>query len=333
MKFRERFMRGETDFEEIFSLTDKWNFSDETCTLREYLGLTAAEEDIWITESDEALEDLMEKEKRTKSIFLDLDGTLFTDDKQFSEGNKAALNRALKAGHQVIITTGRPLMSAVAQAKELGFTKKGCYVIAYNGGEIYDMYKKKSLYRKTIPLSVVRQIFDAAWERGLHCQTYNDVEILAEHETDALKAYSSLTKVPYRIVDDVIAALKKEPLKMIVMDYNDQQKLYTYMEETAAIADGKLDRFFSCPEYLEHVAPEVSKGAAIAMLCEYTGIPMCNTIAAGDAENDISMIKAAHIGCAMKNAIPEVKDAADYITENDNNHDGVAEILEKFVFK
>ncbi|MDO4327611.1 MAG: hypothetical protein Q4E24_16570 [bacterium] len=63
MKFRERYMNHEADFEEIFSLTDKWNFSDETCTLREFLGLTAEEEDVWISESDEALEQLLEKER------------------------------------------------------------------------------------------------------------------------------------------------------------------------------------------------------------------------------------------------------------------------------
>lgn len=39
MKFRERFMMGEVPFDDIFSLTDKWNFSDEACTLREYLAL------------------------------------------------------------------------------------------------------------------------------------------------------------------------------------------------------------------------------------------------------------------------------------------------------
>lgn len=66
MKFRERFMNFETDFEEIFTLTDEWNFSDETCTLREYLGLTAEEEDIWISESDEALEEFMEQERKKK---------------------------------------------------------------------------------------------------------------------------------------------------------------------------------------------------------------------------------------------------------------------------
>ena len=63
MKFRERYMRHEAQFDEIFDLTDKWNFSDETCTLREYRGLTAEEEDIWISESDEALEELMNQER------------------------------------------------------------------------------------------------------------------------------------------------------------------------------------------------------------------------------------------------------------------------------
>lgn len=63
MKFRDRYMRHEAQFEEIFDLTDKWNFSDETCTLREYLGLTAEEEDVWISESNEALEELMKKER------------------------------------------------------------------------------------------------------------------------------------------------------------------------------------------------------------------------------------------------------------------------------
>lgn len=68
MKFRERYMNRETDFEEIFELTDQWNFSDETCTLREFLGLTEEEEDVWISESDEALEQLLEQERSRETI-------------------------------------------------------------------------------------------------------------------------------------------------------------------------------------------------------------------------------------------------------------------------
>ncbi len=62
-KFRDRYMKGEASFEEIDALTEAWGFSDTTETLREYLGLTEEEEDIWISESDEALEDLLTKER------------------------------------------------------------------------------------------------------------------------------------------------------------------------------------------------------------------------------------------------------------------------------
>ncbi len=63
-KFRDRYLKGEAEFEEIFDLTEEWGFSDTTVPLREYLGLTADEEDLWISESDEALQELMEKERK-----------------------------------------------------------------------------------------------------------------------------------------------------------------------------------------------------------------------------------------------------------------------------
>ncbi len=62
-KFREKFMNGEAEFDDIYDLTEAWGFSDTTDTLREYLGLTAEEEDVWISESDEALEELLLKER------------------------------------------------------------------------------------------------------------------------------------------------------------------------------------------------------------------------------------------------------------------------------
>lgn len=64
MTFREQFMAGMIEFDEIFDYTEDWNFSDEICTLREYLGLTEEEEeDIWISQSDDALETFMINER------------------------------------------------------------------------------------------------------------------------------------------------------------------------------------------------------------------------------------------------------------------------------
>lgn len=267
-----------------------------------------------------------------KIIFLDLDGTLLDDEKRFPDGNRAAIRKALASGHKVVISTGRPLVSAIAQAKKLDLVGKGCFIISFNGGEIYDTEKGESFYKKTIPFPYVRWVFDKAKELGLHCQTYDDQGILSEADNSALRSYMSLTRVGSRVVPDVIEALHgQEPVKLIVIDYADHEKLLKYRDDTASWCEGKLDRFFSNPCYLEHVSPGISKGNAVQLLCEHLGLPLENTIAVGDAENDISMIRAAALGVAMANAEPDVKAAADYITEHDNNHDGVAEVIEKFM--
>lgn len=62
-KFKELYLLGEIDFEEIDRYVSRWNNSDETCTLREYLGLNEEEEDVWIEESDEALQALLDQDR------------------------------------------------------------------------------------------------------------------------------------------------------------------------------------------------------------------------------------------------------------------------------
>lgn len=63
MSFKERYLAGEIAFEEIDTYTNEWGFSDTTLPLREYLGLTVEEEDVWIEESDEALKELLDRQR------------------------------------------------------------------------------------------------------------------------------------------------------------------------------------------------------------------------------------------------------------------------------
>lgn len=65
MKFKELYLAGEIPFEEIDRFVEDWNNSDDPCTLREYLGLNAQEEDVWIEESDEALRELLDTQGKT----------------------------------------------------------------------------------------------------------------------------------------------------------------------------------------------------------------------------------------------------------------------------
>ena len=65
MTFKEKYLAGELEFEEIDDYIARWNESDDTRTLREYLGLNADEEDVWIADSDEALKEMLDKQKKS----------------------------------------------------------------------------------------------------------------------------------------------------------------------------------------------------------------------------------------------------------------------------
>ncbi|MFR9190031.1 MAG: HAD hydrolase family protein [Anaerotruncus massiliensis (ex Togo et al. 2019)] len=59
------------------------------------------------------------------------------------------------------------------------------------------------------------------------------------------------------------------------------------------------------------------------------GIPASDTMAFGDGGNDIEMLRFAGVGVAMGNAGEEVRQAADYVTDDDD-HDGIQNALRRF---
>lgn len=69
MTFKELYIAGKIEFEEIDDYVSRWGFGEENLTLREYLGLNEEEEDVWISESDEALEDLLIKQRQQLELF------------------------------------------------------------------------------------------------------------------------------------------------------------------------------------------------------------------------------------------------------------------------
>lgn len=272
-------------------------------------------------------------ETKTKALFLDLDGTLLNDQKEITPGNRSAIEKALAAGHRVVITTGRPLVSAIEQARRLDLTGPGCYLIAFNGGIIYDLGAKKVIFEKNVPLELVQAVFAEANRRGLHIQTYDERQVLVESRCDgeAVRRYCSIILMTYSVVPSV-AALTREPAKMLLIDFQNKAPLEDFQAWVLERYGDKLDSFFSCEQYLEVIPRGMSKGNALLQLAGLLGIPQQNTVAAGDAANDLSMIEAAGVGVAMCNGTEEVKAAADTVTTRDNNHDGIAEVIEKYLF-
>lgn len=63
MTFKEQYLEGKIPFEAIDDFIEKWNESDDERRLAVYLGLSSEEEDVWIDDSDEALKELLDKQK------------------------------------------------------------------------------------------------------------------------------------------------------------------------------------------------------------------------------------------------------------------------------
>lgn len=82
--------------------------------------------------------------------------------------------------------------------------------------------------------------------------------------------------------------------------------------------------------FLEIFPKDVNKGAALKALTKVLKLNIDETIAMGDRDNDIPMLKIAGKGIAMGNALPDVKKSSEYVT-TDNNHSGVGKAIEKFV--
>lgn len=62
--FKERYLAGEIDFEEIDEYSYQWGMGDDERTLAQYLGLNAEEEDAWVSISEDALREMLDKQKK-----------------------------------------------------------------------------------------------------------------------------------------------------------------------------------------------------------------------------------------------------------------------------
>ena len=272
-----------------------------------------------------------------KLLFTDLDGTLLTDDKQILDDDMKAIEGMLERGHKLVLCTGRPLASAKQLAQKYGFDKPGFFLVSFNGGLIYDYATEQAILTRYIPVEEVKFIMDAAHRYGMHAHTYSGDYVVSEYETEQLKTYCRLMKMDYVVVNDIreyygdfINVVVKPPIKVNIITPFDHSSLVDFRAEMRKTTEGKLFDVFSKPEMLEFSHMLSNKGDAVRFMADFYKVPVADTIAVGDEENDCPMIEAAGVGVAVANASPVAKAAADYVTTNDNNHSAIAEVIEKF---
>ena len=107
-----------------------------------------------------------------KLLVLDIDGTLVNNEKEITPRTKEALFQAMELGHGVMIASGRPTPGVQRFVDELRLAKYGGYTLTYNGARVQDCRSGKEIYRKMLPNSILRPVYEYAEEHDLGIVTY-----------------------------------------------------------------------------------------------------------------------------------------------------------------
>jgi len=261
-----------------------------------------------------------------KILFTDLDGTLLNSKKQISNKTYEYLRDFCMAGHYLVLSSGRDINSVGDVKDEIGLDFPGVFLVGYNGGQIFDCGNAKTLYKIPMPKKNALKILKIASELNIYGQTYSETHIIAPYECKELTYYKRVIKTPVIFTDDFVAELSEDPYKCLAVDLDKRENLELLQEKLHSLVP-EVTAAFSGPYYLDILPAASGKGNALKKLCGILNIPITDAIAAGDEENDSSMLEAAGTSIVMINGLDRLKQSADIITEYDNNHDGLIHAL------
>ena len=265
-----------------------------------------------------------------KVLALDLDGTLTNSQKVITPRTRAALEAAMEEGVTLVLASGRPVVGIRPLAEELGLPQRGGCILAYNGGCLVDCVTGETVYQKQLPAAMVPELCAFAAEQDIAILSYDEDGIVTNKPDDAWVAKEQfILKTPVKGFADLAGYIDYPVNKMLICV--DPARMEAVEAAAAAQFAGRIDTYRSCAFFIEAVPLGVAKDAGLAALLAAKGLCSKNLMACGDGMNDLPMIRYAGVGVAMANADNAVKLGADYVTQADNDHDGVAEAIEKFI--
>lgn len=264
-----------------------------------------------------------------RMIALDLDGTLTNSKKEVTEQTKEVIKEVIAQGISVVLASGRPRIGIQSVADRLELSKLGGYIIAYNGGQIFDCKQNRILFQSLLPRQYYSELCQWARQYQVQPLTYNMTSVVAENAQDRyVKQEAYNNSVSIQKVENLETYVSYPVVKfMIVGEPEKLNPLYLKLKENYK---GKLGVFFSEPYFLEIVSLGIEKAKALKWLLNHLSLERENLIAFGDGLNDIPMLEFAGYAVAMENACQEVKEKADYITLS-NDREGVAEAIKAFI--
>lgn len=270
---------------------------------------------------------------KIKLIFTDLDGTLLNSEKKISPANYAAMEQAAAKGIYIVPCTGRFFGSVPEPIRALPFLR---YIITINGAEIYDIKENRPLRSALIRLPKANEVFSVLDTLPVIYDCFQDnfgwidqkfYDIMDQYAMEVPAEFMRRMRHPLENFRQTIQERSK-PVQKIQMFFKDMElrsRMLVELQERfpdLVVSSGIVNN-------IELNAGDAHKGAALLALCRHLNIDPSETMAFGDGLNDITMLRSAGIGIAMANAPQPIKDAADYITDT-NDNDGVAQAIARF---
>ena len=287
---------------------------------------------------------------------LDLDGTLLSHENTITPRTRQAIAEAAARGVVVLPATGRALASLPPLVAQLPGVR---YAITSNGAAVWDLgedplaavysrYSDAAARRTCEPVCLIRQVFPAEKAREVFAlyqefagslSVFSDGMVIRDHLAQErmgerqrrLLSLSTEAKQPndgrFHIVRDTAEWMSRNAHAI--------EKFCMFFED-AAQAQAALPRFYALkdvevvqgsPDNIEVTARGVDKGSALLALADHLGVAHAATLAVGDSDNDRAMLEKAGVAAVMANGMERVKQLADIVSENDCDHDGVAEIF------
>jgi HAD superfamily hydrolase (TIGR01484 family) len=241
---------------------------------------------------------------------FDLDGTVLRRDLKITGRTVAALDGLRDRGMRLVVATGRRFEGAREHAGRLGFAGEDP-VICYGGSMVRRM-NGETLLHSTLPRDLGVEVLEWAAERELHARVFVDGRVITSPDTPATFRYLR------RYEEPGLSAVE------------DPAVVEGWLREAQDAFRGRLFVTRSLPHYVEVGGLEGTKSKALRFLCEHWGIDPARTIAFGDADNDVDMLRFVGHGVAVGGMTDEVREAADAVAPP-VYEDGVALYLEKFL--
>lgn len=255
-------------------------------------------------------------------ICTDLDGTLYKKDKTISSENKEAIEYFKSEGGYFTFITGRmPQYSMDAYHAVNPNVPFGCI----NGGGVYDGATGEYVWtyaRLGGVEELIRLVDEELPAVGIQVCTFERTYF--SKETPVMEAFRRITKVPNLVCHyrDV-----KEPIAKILFGTACEDEISAMEKILKVHPKSNMFELIRSEKTLFEILPKgVQKGLALAKLVEYLGVDPKKTIAIGDYNNDVGMLKSAAIGIAVSNACKEALDAADFITVSNEEH-AIAQVI------